>query len=288
MTTIQQQSTTLINRQYGPQPTSTPYGPVLDTGQFAIYGHHVPYDKGYTVRTPDIEPGKGRHTDTWNARVTNPAGWQVAMWIWEVEASFRLNGETVQSNQKQQFFPRNMVQPTITLRGTVPNNYQYNRLALFVRDSHYFALNANYIARMEALAGKNLSVSHSVSGTANPLTSLEIRRGTAPTGRNVKGPNGGMQLQGLIKSFKAGATRHEYAKDFEMEFVIAASTKNGEVGIYSDVLAPGTQILSWMEIFKKYNFQAPNDQKKAPATVSGTDIATSILDIISSIGDIIG
>jgi hypothetical protein len=274
-------------RDFGPQPDPQAYGPSVETGQQAVYGHHIPYDKGGAVRTPDIEPGKGRHADTWNVRLTNPAGWQIPMWVYEVEASFQLNGESVQSNQKRQFFPRNMVQPTMTVRGQVPNNYQYNRLALFVRDSHYFALNSNYIARMEALAGKKLSVAHDATGAANPLVTMEIRKGTATSGRNVKGPNNPMVLQGLIKNMTAGASRYEYAKEFEFDFVIATSQKAGQVGVYSDVLSNGSQILSWMDIFKKYHFASPNDKTGPTNLTPNNNVATVLLDIITAIGDLI-
>lgn len=204
-----------------------------------------PIARGYAVRLPDSDPVDNQ----WNGRFLDLRGDKIHFWIEDIEANFAMAGSTAQSRHVRQFFPHNMVQPSIIVRGIAPNSYQYNRLANFVRQAQWDAVSGQELAR----AGIDLR-----GEPDNPITTLNltIRAGITglypPTGRTVKGRHKAWKLEGYVKSMSAGAKRFEQAPRFQFEFLIAASklADGSNVGIWSDTAVQGDILKSWMDIFK--------------------------------------
>lgn len=202
----------------------------------ALYGNHVPYDRGY-----DAEAGPHKRTgndDTWNARLTNVNDETLELWVEEFAASFQLSGSSAQSARKREFYPRSFSQPIIRVSGRVANTMEYNRLASFARHSH-----------LAAVGSAELAFRQSKPGSLLPTIGLELR-GRGPwesTHGRVKGANTPWRLEGLIKNIQAGAVAHNVAPKFTFDYHVAAS--DGTVGIYGDTLVTGREIMSWAQVF---------------------------------------
>jgi hypothetical protein len=266
---------------YGPQPGYRRYATIIIPG---IYGNHVPYKSGQGVTTPNIEPGIGRHATTGNAALTLPTGELLWLWVNEVEVGFELGGTTAQSRRQRQFFPHNFSQVKMTVRGTAPNNYQYNRIASFVRMSQYWALYAEDFAKLQQNQGQSISNLHYADGTALQATQLILRGNTEgnviPNGKTIKGPNRPWKVWGYIKNIKAGASRFEYATDFEFEFEITESHNGGKLGIFDDHQVVGQKIMSWMDVFQRNHFQGVDSKTPSSTPI---DLVNSLLDFVGSL-----
>jgi hypothetical protein len=267
--------------EFGPQPQVRRYATIQIPG---IYGNHVPYDRGQNVKTPDVEPGKGKHGNTWNASLIGPTGDAIALWVYEIEVGFELGGSTAQSRRLRQFFPHSFSQVKMQVRGQAPNNYQYNRLASFVRMTQYWALYGDDFARFQRRLGQPVSNRHYPDGSAVPTTQLQIRGNhggnRVSNGKTIKGPYKNWNVDGYIKNVQAGASRFEFAKDYEFEFEIAYSAKNGAVGIFEDSRAKGQKILPWMDIFKKYHYGGIDT--KTPAA-NPLDLIDGLIDFVGDL-----
>jgi hypothetical protein len=186
-------------------------------------------DTGYAVKLPNKSAVK---SSSWNAVLVTHTGDELFMWIEDVVIDFSLSGSTGQSRFRKQFYPKAFNQPVAKVSGTMPNQSEYNRLAAFIRESHYDALSA----------GNQKTIK------------LMIRGMKKDAKRNIKGGHKPMVFEGYIKSIPAGSIKFEFAPKFQFEFVIAQS--NGQIGIYKDDLVLGSTILSWMDAFKKDHWGA--------------------------------
>lgn len=229
----------------------------------------VPYpldnrlDRGYGVATPDIDPASRQ----WNGRLIDMRGQRIHFWIEDIEASFAMGGTTAQSRTLRQFFPHNMVQPSVTVRGRAPNSFQYNRLASFVRRAQSDVVSAKELGRN----GINLRTRGLQGGGDSVVSTVEltVRAGITSkypfSGRTVKGRHKAWKLEGYIKSMPAGGQRFNQAPAFQFEFLIAESelSQSANIGIWSDTAVQGNQILPWITIFKsrgKEGFVQPKGQ----------------------------
>jgi hypothetical protein len=209
------QDAAFLNRQVGPRP-----------------------DLGWAVNSPDISANDSKN---WTVQLVKANKKYLNLWVEEADIDFSMSGTTGQSRYRREFYPHSFNEPTLVLKGRMPNQREYNKLAAFVRESHSEALNAN-VNYSEKSAGKK----------AYPTVSL-IMRPHAPENRfprTQKGGHRGMQLEGYIKSIAAGAQKFEFAPAFEIQFIVASSAVSSGIGIYQDDLDPGSQVVSWMSIFK--------------------------------------
>lgn len=228
-----------------------------------VYGLHVPYDRGYGVATPDIDPAFNQA----NAFMLNQVGEGIGLWVEEIEANFEMVGTTGQSRKVRQFFPHNMVQPFITIRGQTPNSYQYNRLAAFIRASHYNALSGT---DAKILAMKGAAVTYNNyrrkdkkgepvgDSILDPTIQLTILSGTVKgfpynhakgSGSSVKGRHQTWRVNGYVKQIMAGAERFNHAPAYQFEFVVS-DTVNAANTPWNDDRVAGSELAAWMDIFK--------------------------------------
>lgn len=227
----------------------------FDNGRYKggkIWGAHLPLRRGYGVTAFDFNPASNQA----NGRMINVKGEKIDFYIEEIEANFEMAGTTGQSQQKRQFFPHNMVMPSITIRGRANNSYQANRLAAFVRVGQYSALNTKGLRA----AGVPLRSITDAEGNLYIVPTIRLlifngaknSRGYPYNGRNVKGQHQNWVLEGYVKLMPAGAKRFDPAPAFEFEFMVAESQQNGtNVGIWSDTAVAGDKIKAWIDIFEK-------------------------------------
>jgi hypothetical protein len=240
------------------------------TSKGGIYPLNNPIDKGYGVRDPELK------NVTANGRFTNQANEKLDFWIEEIEANFGMTGSKAQSRGVREFMPHNINQPTITVTGRAANSFQYNRMASFVRASHYDALNLEELGTTV----RTMLVGNKEEGFAETRVKADTVRfvlrkqpegSPQPwSGRHVKGSHVPWVLEGYIKSFKAGAERFEVAPQFTFEFSVASSelseTGGGkEIGIWSDTQILGNEIKPWLSWITKgkNNFVTVHDENSS-------------------------
>jgi hypothetical protein len=215
-----------------------------------------PIDTGYQVKTKHKTADQ---SDTWNASLIANSGEELKLWIEEAKMDFSMSGSTGQSRYRNQFYPKAFNQPSLIVNGTMPNQYEYNRLASFVRETHFDALNQT---------NRNIGTTKNIKTYNNKTIKLLIKdagKGKQPK-RNQKGGHLAMAFQGYIRNIQAGATKFQFAPRFQFEFVIAASTDTGQVGIYRDDLDAGSAISGWMESFNAYKSTWQAGQPSTPST----------------------
>jgi len=216
-------------------------------------------DKGYAVNIPNVSPdSKGQN---WNVALLAPFGAYMKLWVNEINIDFSLTGVTGQSRYRRQFFPRAFNQPKMTVSGTMPNQKEYNRLASFIRECHFAAVTGNQDL-YDNKDGNPDKARKGASVSAQTITLLVKDSGpkvvkSAP--RHTKGGHLPLKVEGYITNIAAGATKFNFAPDFQFEFIPAYSTmKADKIGIYEDVEDDGSQISSWMEIFRIIGPQQKN------------------------------
>lgn len=227
----------------------------FDYSQFRsgnLYPLQNPINQGQGVYRKNADP-KDHEA---NGRMTNQRGEEIDFYIEEIESSFQMTGSTAQSRNVRQFMPHNIVQPVIKVTGRAPSNFEYNRLAGFVRAAQYFAVNYGEDTReVLTTSGKKVKTE---------TVRLWIKNGKTPhvwngqkaagedgaQGRHVKGIHVPWQVEGYIKSMRAGGERFNYAPKFEFEFYVAQSIfKQGDsnMGMWEDTRVYGAELKPWLD-----------------------------------------
>ena len=220
---------------------------------------HNSAEAGYAVKLPNKRAGEGSHKNNWNAALVAPFGTQLKMWVSDIQMDFSMTGSTGQSRYRKQYYPKSFNQPTIMVKGQMPNQFEYNRLAAFVRECHLEALTKNRFLYSKHRTDPRKAIK--TSNTVLQVVTLLIKPSPSRMGalnktrRNVKGAHRAMILNGYIKNIAAGATKFNFAPEFQFEFVVASSYLNkNTTGIYDDVLVDGSKLESWNDQLKKYGY----------------------------------
>lgn len=127
---------------------------------------------------------------------------KIHLWITEFETGWRLTGDVTQSAMHKSFYPRNMGQYPVTLRGVMPNQYEYDRLVHFVTVHHKTALNVSkfYPVRF-AMARRRDKVMVNGREVENKIYE-------------------GKLVDGVITKINAGHKRFVYAVPFEIQMLV--------------------------------------------------------------------
>ena len=213
-----------------------------------------PLDSGYFVDKPNRS---AQNSQTWNGVLITTDQQEFKLWIEDLVLNFSMSGSFGQSRYRKQFYPKAFNQPTMIVQGKMPNQYEYNKLAAFIRESHFDALNQSN--RKTAAGG-------SVPKFDKKTVTLRIKDAgdKNPPKRNLKGGHLALAFEGYIKNIEAGARKFQFAPDFQFEFVVAGSKDTGSVGIYRDDVVQGSRIMSWMDVFKKDHFSGSAKQPEDP------------------------
>lgn len=235
------------------------------TANSGIYPLENPIDKGYGVRAPET-----RYPGTGNGRFVNQTNEKLDFWIEEIEANFGMTGQKAQSRNVREFMPHNVNQPSITVTGRTTNSFQYQRIASFVRVSHYNSLNMGNLGEevRTVVVGEGEEQTRIKAQTVRLYVRAQPQGFPEPwSGRHSKGAHSAWMLEGYIKNFKAGAERFEVAPQFTFEFMVASSatteTAGGKsIGIWEDIQVIGNELrpwISWINATGKNNFVTVND-----------------------------
>lgn len=208
----------------------------------------------------------------WNGALVAPFGSTVKLWISEINMDFSMSGSTGQSRYRRQYYPKSFNQPSILVRGQMPNQFEYNRLATFVRECHFESLTGNRFLYAKK-ANQSRAAAKASSASLNTIKLLIKDAGSVgKIRRNLKGGHKGLVFEGYIKNIAAGAVKFNFAPEFEFEFVNASSYLNGAVGIYEDTLVSGSQLMNWNDQLKKYSYGQQKFASSAPSKKSSKPV----------------
>lgn len=231
--------------------------------QSGIYPLSNPINKGYGVTDPEVSAGEVAGNGRW----VNQANEKIDFWIEDITATFGMTGSKAQSRSVREFMPHNVNQPAITVKGRAANSFQYNRMASFVRTSHWNSLNLDQLgdATRQILLGEKGETRVNANTIRFILRARPEGMKVPWKGRNVKGSHVPWVLEGYVKGFKAGAERFEVAPQFEFEYFVSASqgAEGGkEIGIWNDIQVLGRELQPWTDWISKgkNNFVTVHDK----------------------------
>jgi hypothetical protein len=170
--------------------------------------------KGYVVRLPDFPPDSpsGHSRNQSNAYLEDHDQNRVFMWVNEYASDFAMAGSTAQSKKRREFFPHNFTQPSMTISGQTPNQYEHARLAEFIRKSQKECI---------------IHDTHTLD--------LVIQGGGTKTKQEVvKGVRDPVLLTGYISNAQRTAMVGENAPDFSFQFVVLKASKF--IGLHDQVV----------------------------------------------------
>jgi hypothetical protein len=147
-------------------------------------------EKGYAVSLPSHAEGHYNVELEFDENV-------LRLWIHEVILGFQINGSFAQSSYYREWYPRNMVQPSIRLVGQTANEHQYGEVAEFLRKSQLYALQT-----ADARGGGN---------------TLAV---TIPQGGIQDHFHMGHHFRGHVKRVERRAERFNNRPEFSIEFVV--------------------------------------------------------------------
>lgn len=197
-----------------------------------------PIDTGYGVTIPEISADRSA---SWSVFLETNDGTYIKLWADDIQMNFSMSGSTGQSRFRKQFYPKSFNQPKLRIAGRMPNQYEYNRLANFIRENH-----------MKVLSGVEKKAPVGQQTVEAPVIKMFIRGDALKAKRNIKGGHRPHSFEGYISNIRAGAVKFEFAPEFEFEFIPLKSKFNGQYGLYDDqLLTKGIQILSYMDLFNK-------------------------------------
>lgn len=116
------------------------------------------------------------------------------MWTMEYTQPHTLAGADSQSKMYKHFYPRSYSPGEIAVTGRVPLQKDYDNLGEFVRKHHLVLMRSSGLS--------NVGI-----GAQLPLMRLAI-------------PNEGIYVEGILKSFQAGAKRFAVAPQFTFNFTV--------------------------------------------------------------------
>ena len=238
-------------------------------GSGKIYPLQNALKKGYGVADPDVNPA-GKEA---NGRFVNQRNEKIDFWVEELTANFGMTGTTAQSRNVRQFMPHNITQPSITVKGRAPNSFQYNRMATFVRASHFAALNpgqAEVTRHLNTTSGQTVPADTVRFVLFNGSGAYPYNGKRKPNGRRqVKGVHVAWAVEGYIKSMKAGAQRFNQAPPFQFEFFVSETQFHGNLSMWNDSRVYGSELLPWLDWIKKGSgeFVTVQEQKASKNTL---------------------
>ncbi len=175
-------------------------------------GIHVPITTGNGVYFKPGTVGAGPDDASANAylenRITNQ---RLPLWIYDFTSDFSATGVEAQSRMKKEFYARFFTQPRYLIKGQAANQYEYQRIAKFVRQGMLAQLSSSPTVKGNSFFEAFLL---RIEGRASPIHN-----------RNTKGGHMGWSLEGYIEEVTTGGTRFQFSPEYEMTFVLANATE---------------------------------------------------------------
>lgn len=129
---------------------------------------------------------------------------KIDLWAYELKTDLALEGSTAQSANTRTFFPRNFTQQSYQILGQAPNQEHFGTLSEFV---YTHQRNATKTGKLVRLWLRSTPKGYSING--------------------IKGNHKPIMALGYVRSFKRAHNRHEYAPNYQFEFVVARQLDSG-------------------------------------------------------------
>lgn len=190
-------------------------------------GIYTPITTGSSVYWDPKQVGSGPDESSANAYLQNRMNKsKQSLWIYEFGSDFSASGSEGQSRMKKDYYQRFFTQPRYTLKGQTANQYEYQKLAKFIRQ------------------GMIMQVAGAPLQDGNPQFEAFVLRieGRESKGRNrnMRGGHAGWTLEGYIESVNTGGERFQFSPEYELTFVLANAVE-GPMKILDTTYIP-TQI----------------------------------------------
>lgn len=220
---------------------------------------HVPIDQGYFQRSPN------KSADATNASgcLTDPDGQFVYLWIHQIESGFQVGGQYAQSANKADWHARNFIQPRFKITGQTANQYEYNRLAEFIRVSQNKSLR---FGRDDSQSNTTKLVIYGAESNPTGVGSMPSKKGREPH-----------VLYGHILNIERRATRFVNAPEYSFEFQIAFAYK----GLFTQdrtASASLRRLAPWMDIFKNVVTSLQDDPDKDVDNYYGPNLSDDVIN----------
>lgn len=128
------------------------------------------------------------------------------MWVNEVAQTHTLAGTDSQSKLYKHFYPRSYSPGDVSITGRVPLQKDYDNLGEYIRKHHLVLMRSS-----------------GLSNTGSPNSQIPLMR--------LAIPSEGLYVEGIIKTFRAGAKRFNVAPQFNFDFIVVkdAHSKNADL-----------------------------------------------------------
>ena len=222
-------------------------------------------DRGFVVNKPNFKPDEGGEARNHaNAYLEDQDKNRVYMWVNDLRSDFSMAGTYAQSKKRRSFFPHNFVQPSMTISGQTPNQYQYNRIAEFVRKSQREVVqNDRRVLKFRCIA--------TAEDTVRPI---------------IKGSHQSISIDGYVQSMPRLAERWVNAPTFSFAFIVTYADKL--LGL-DDQIVRRVKFKSILDVIKnpgKYKFEEggvydpdrPNEDNAHNSTASSVTSANAALN----------
>lgn len=209
----------------------------------------LPISTGYFVNIPDIS---ARLKERRNAVLTY-GDKEVSLLITDLAVSLALGGSTSQSRTLRTFWPRSLGAATFTVKGQTWNQMEAQRIAEFVRMTQLESLDATGSARNSlvhlVVFATQIELKNAKGQVVGTIEGKNLTSGkNKQTLRNMKGGHDAFNMAGYIPAIRRGSERWVNAPDYQFDFVITQSLKDG---LFEDKPLATRQIESWTQIFKE-------------------------------------
>lgn len=193
----------------------------------------VNIEQGYHVNTPD--GGRSRpDADRFTAYLESDEGHKRYMFIHDITMNFSLAGSYAQSPGFRAFYPRNFVQPQVTVQGQCASQRDYAGIVEYIHRCQKQALNgSDFTTTLVIPAGGPGKQSHNYQGH---------------------------HMKGHIRRIERKAERWVNAPEFQFEFIVVTAS----AGLYETQTQRGSGVKDEIDRYMRSNFdeQVRNRLKK--------------------------
>lgn len=233
-----------------------------------------PIDQGYYVSLPNVAATTPTANKPSNATgwMTNQSGDTLAMWITDVQMSFQIGGTTAQSIGRREFYPRNLIQPVYSINCQMPNSFQLQRLAEFIRDTQIRCLDPNVDLTSGTMLPSITIHTGGIPSKGKAGISTEDTDTSPQMNGQSKGQYRGIHAFGYVSSIDRGASFGQNAPSIAFQFSVAYSY----AGIFINN-AGSASVLAGDNInnaFQTSNFNVPGEVSTLPPPPSSNSSST--------------
>lgn len=236
----------------------TAFSPTLANSSLTNWGGKVTVDQGYDVVNTLGQARKQKALKRTNGQL-HDGKYFFNFFVTDVEIDIALGGSTAQSRYKQDFYPKNFVQPSFTITGVCLDQVEYGVLCEFIHQSQHKSL--HHSGRLTQLLVKG--------DTWKFKKKIHVNKNGQQT---VKGPRRPVVAKGHIGSIARAHEKFVYSPVFTFSFVVDDMIS----GIYSEDTVTANELQTWSDIMQAQLGVAPVVTSDTKQVTTGTSNLPSL------------